>query len=125
MSILTKRAIRASFYIGGPFVNASNFAFSIAQLGYRFAKEIPSVGREFNVVVTRFDLLVMRSVSLVAISSFAAGVLMALQFSAGVERFGGALYVPSLVALSIVKALGPMLACLMAASRAGGGLAAE
>ncbi|NDG26005.1 MAG: ABC transporter permease [Proteobacteria bacterium] len=43
----------------------------------------------------------------------------------GLERFGGKLYVPKVVGMSIMRELGPVLTCLMLAGRVGSGIAAE
>ncbi|MBY0370299.1 ABC transporter permease, partial [bacterium] len=53
------------------------------------------------------------------------GMVMTLQFGLGLERFGGKLYVPKIVGLSILRELGPVLTCLMLAGRVGSGIAAE
>jgi phospholipid/cholesterol/gamma-HCH transport system permease protein len=52
-------------------------------------------------------------------------MVMSLQFGFGLERFGGKLYVPKVVGLSIMRELGPVLSCLMIAARVGSGIAAE
>ena len=50
---------------------------------------------------------------------------MALQFGYGLERFGGKYYVPKVVALSLVRELGPVFTSLMLAGRIGAGITAE
>jgi phospholipid/cholesterol/gamma-HCH transport system permease protein len=50
---------------------------------------------------------------------------MALQFGYGLEKFGGKLYVPKVVALSFVRELGPVFTGLMLAARVGAGIASE
>jgi phospholipid/cholesterol/gamma-HCH transport system permease protein len=52
-------------------------------------------------------------------------MVMSLQFGYGLERFGGKLYVPRVVGLSIMRELGPVITCLMLAGRVGAGIAAE
>jgi len=67
----------------------------------------------------------IRSCSLVFITALSTGFVMALQFGYGLERFGGKLYVPKIVGMSIMRELGPVLTCLMLAGRVGSGIAAE
>jgi len=67
----------------------------------------------------------IRSCSLVFITAASTGFVMALQFGYGLERFGGKLYVPKVVGMSILRELGPVLTCLMLAGRVGSGIAAE
>jgi phospholipid/cholesterol/gamma-HCH transport system permease protein len=78
-----------------------------------------------GVIGERFSALIVSSWFLVAITSFATGAALALQFGQGMSRFGGKLYVPNIVAFAIIRALGPVFACLMVAARSGGGVAAE
>ncbi len=66
-----------------------------------------------------------KSLSLTLITALSTGMVMTLQFGLGLERFGGKLYVPKIVGLSILRELGPILTCLMLAGRVGSGVAAE
>jgi phospholipid/cholesterol/gamma-HCH transport system permease protein len=67
----------------------------------------------------------VKSLSLTTITAISTGMVMSLQFGLGLERFGGKLYVPKIVGLSITRELGPILTCLMLAGRVGSGIAAE
>lgn len=78
-----------------------------------------------SLALEQFRLLVVKSAPLVLVTATSTGAVMALQFGYGMERFGGKLYVPTVVALSIVRVLGPVFTCLMLAGRAGAGVAAE
>ena len=66
-----------------------------------------------------------QSLGLIAASGLAMGAIMALQYGNGLQRFGGTLYVPELVALSIFRELGPILTSLLLAGRAGSGITSE
>lgn len=57
--------------------------------------------------------------------AISTGMVMALQFGLGLEKFGGKLYVPKIVSLSIVREMGPVFTCLMLAARVGAGIASE
>ena len=50
---------------------------------------------------------------------------MALQFGFGLSKFGGTLYVPKLVALAILREMGPVFTSLLVAGRVGSGIASE
>jgi phospholipid/cholesterol/gamma-HCH transport system permease protein len=52
-------------------------------------------------------------------------MVMALQFGLGLEKFGGKLYIPKIVSLSIVREIGPVFCSLMFAARVGAGIASE
>jgi phospholipid/cholesterol/gamma-HCH transport system permease protein len=67
----------------------------------------------------------IRSLPLVFITAGSTGMVMALQFGLGLEKFGGKLYIPKIVSLSIVREMGPVFTCLMLAARVGAGIASE
>ena len=67
----------------------------------------------------------VKSLSIAFITALSTGMVMSIQFGYGLERFGGKLYVPKVVGLSIMRELGPVLPCLMLAGRVGAGIAAE
>lgn len=111
--------------IGTPLARAGNVTFAFMELVIAVARcAIPSLGAP-GVLFDRLYSLVARAWPLVAITSFAIGAALALQFGQGMSRFGGKLFVPNIVAIAMVRALGPVFACLMVAARSGGGIAAE
>ncbi len=67
----------------------------------------------------------VKSFSLTTTTAILTGMVMSLQFGIGLERFGGKLYIPKIVGLSIMRELGPILTALMLAGRVGAGIAAE
>lgn len=70
-------------------------------------------------------LIGLSSLPLIIITAASTGMVMALQFGLGLEKFGGKLYVPKIVSLSIVREMGPVFTCLMLAARVGAGIASE
>lgn len=50
---------------------------------------------------------------------------MALQFGYGLAKFGGTLYIPKIVALTILREMGPVFTSLLVAGRVGSGIASE
>jgi len=67
----------------------------------------------------------LRSLPLIIITSLSIGMVMALQFGLGLEKFGGKLYVPKLLAVTILREMGPVFTSLMIAARVGAGIASE
>lgn len=67
----------------------------------------------------------IRSGPLVFVTSASTGMVMALQFGLGLEKFGGKMYVPKIVSLSIIRELGPAFTCLVLAARIGAGITSE
>lgn len=67
----------------------------------------------------------VRSLPLVLITAISTGMVMTLQFGLGLEKFGGKLYVPKIVAITILREMGPVFTSLMIAARIGAGFASE
>ena len=67
----------------------------------------------------------LRSLPLIFITALSTGMVMALQFGVGLEKFGGKMYVPKIVSLSIIRELGPVFSSLMLAARIGAGITSE
>jgi phospholipid/cholesterol/gamma-HCH transport system permease protein len=79
----------------------------------------------FRLIIEQVYQIGVKSLPLVAATAFSTGMVMALQFGYGLEQFGGKLYVPKVVSLSIVRELGPVFTGLMLAARVGAGIASE
>jgi phospholipid/cholesterol/gamma-HCH transport system permease protein len=65
------------------------------------------------------------SVPIVCTISFFVGLIMAMQAAYQLERFGATIFVADLVAVSIIRELGPLLTAIIIAGRSGSGIAAE
>lgn len=75
--------------------------------------------------IQQISIIGNRSFALVALVAIFTGMVMALQLSVGLGRFGLKLYIGQVIGLAIVRELGPVLSCLMIAARVGSGIAAE
>lgn len=65
------------------------------------------------------------SIPVVFLTCLFTGMVLALQTGIALERFGAKLYVGSVVGLSLVRELGPVLTALMVGGRVGAGITAE
>ena len=79
----------------------------------------------FRDALTQFDQIAVRSTPIVVITAIFTGMVLALQTGFALTRFGAKPYVGSIVGLSIVRELGPVLAALMVGGRVGAGIASE
>jgi phospholipid/cholesterol/gamma-HCH transport system permease protein len=66
-----------------------------------------------------------RSLSIVTLTGTFTGMVMAFQTGMEMSRFGAKGYVGSVVTLSLVRELGPVLSALVVAGRVGAGITAE
>lgn len=79
----------------------------------------------FRLTVEQIYQIGIRSIPLVFITAGSTGMVMALQFGLGLEKFGGKLYIPKIVSISIVREMGPVFTCIMLAARVGAGITSE
>ena len=80
---------------------------------------------EGRALVEQIDLLGIGSTSITLLTAVFTGMVMALQFSVGLEPYGASLYTGKLVSLAMVRELGPVLTALMVGGRVGSGITAE
>lgn len=67
----------------------------------------------------------IKSLSITLVIGFVTGLVMTLQFGYGLMKFGGVLYVPAIVSLSLLRELAPIFTSLLIAGRIGSGISAE
>src|SRR6202795_2727679 len=76
-------------------------------------------------VVQQFDNIGWGSLTVVVLTGFFTGAVLALQSGMTLDQFGARPFVGRLVSASMIKELGPVLTGLMLAGRVGSGIAAE
>jgi phospholipid/cholesterol/gamma-HCH transport system permease protein len=106
-------------------IDAMDFLGGATHLIFAFSKNVFRRPFYLNLLAEQCYLIGVKSLSIAFITAASTGMVMSLQFGYGLERFGGKLYVPKVVGLSIMRELGPVLTCLMLAGRVGAGIAAE
>lgn len=79
-------------------------------------------GRE---LLVQLESVAVRSLPIVALTTFFTGMVLALQTAFALTRFGAKPYVGSIVSIAIVRELGPVLAALMVGARVGAGITSE
>jgi phospholipid/cholesterol/gamma-HCH transport system permease protein len=96
------------------------FILSGKAIGFIFAR--PFYGAD---TVQQMDSIGVGSLGIVLLTGFFTGMVLALQSSVTLQTFGATVYVGRLVAGSMIRELGPVLAGLMVAGRVGSGIAAQ
>jgi phospholipid/cholesterol/gamma-HCH transport system permease protein len=76
-------------------------------------------------IIEQFDSIGVRSLTVVLLTGFFTGAVLALQSGLTLDQFGARPVVGRLVAASMIKELGPVLTGLMLTGRVGSGIAAE
>ena len=76
-------------------------------------------------VITQMEVIGVESLIIVILTGTFSGMVFALQSYIGFQRVGGEQFIGAVVALGMVRELGPVLTGLMITGRAGSGIAAE
>jgi phospholipid/cholesterol/gamma-HCH transport system permease protein len=76
-------------------------------------------------IVEQFEAIGIGSLTVVLLTGFFTGAVLALQSGMTLDQFGARPFVGRLVSASMIKELGPVLTGLMLAGRVGSGIAAE
>jgi phospholipid/cholesterol/gamma-HCH transport system permease protein len=96
--------------------------FTLGGRAARFTAARPFYGWD---LLTQMDRLGVGSLPILVLTGGFTGMVLALHSSIELTKFGATAYVGNLVGASMIRELGPVLAGLMVAGRAGSGIAAE
>ena len=98
---------------------------SAARLFVRLLLLLPAMLRRFGLVRDQIHFLGNYSLGIIAVSGLFVGFVLALQGYYTLEGFGSTEALGQLVALSLLRELGPVITALLFAGRAGSALTAE
>lgn len=79
----------------------------------------------FSRLMEQITLIGYGSTSITVVIGLTMGLVMTLNFGYGLSKFGGTLYVPAVVSLSLAREMAPLFTSLLVAGRVGSGIAAE
>jgi phospholipid/cholesterol/gamma-HCH transport system permease protein len=96
--------------------------FTLAWNSLRFIFARPFYTQD---VIQQMDEIGVKSLGIVLLTGLFTGMVLALQSSVQLQTFGATMYIGRLVAGSMIRELGPVLAGLMVAGRVGSGIAAQ
>ncbi|SEF64187.1 phospholipid/cholesterol/gamma-HCH transport system permease protein [Bryocella elongata] len=115
-----------------PFSTPEDFAKDVASsvqdysiLSGRAVADLFSKPRYVADIFTQMDLIGVGSLPIVVLTGFFTGCVLALQAAVSLKEFGAVNMTGRLVALSMVKELGPVLTGLMVSGRNASGMASE
>jgi len=94
-------------------------------LAFRAIANLFSAPRYLSDIYTQMDSIGIGSLPIVILTGFFTGCVLALQSVTALKEFGAVSKTGSLVALSMVKELGPVLTGLMVSGRNASGMASE
>ena len=108
--------------------SVKSFFIEIGELSYfasRFFKEVFTRPFEFKELLRQCYNMGNRSLLLVGVTGFILGLVFTLQSRPTLMEFGAESWMPSMVSISIVREIGPVIIALICAGRIGSGIGAE
>lgn len=109
-----QRMINFFQYAGGTFILFLQTLFWIAVPPFR--------GKQISEQIVKIGL---NSFGISTMTSFFIGVVLAFQSAYQMQKVNAEMYIPSLVAISMTREIGPILTALVVAGRVGASIAAE
>lgn len=108
-----------------PFRGALEEAGELARFGGRFFRNAITPRFEWRELLRQCFINGYRSLPLVGITAFIMGVVLTVQSRPTLESFGAESMLPSMVAISIVREIGPVITALICAGKIGSSIGAE
>jgi phospholipid/cholesterol/gamma-HCH transport system permease protein len=91
----------------------------------RFFKELFTPPYEFKEIVKQCYEVGYKSLFLITLTGFITGLVFTKQSRPSLSEFGATSWLPSLVAIAIIRALAPLVTALICAGKVGSNIAAE
>jgi phospholipid/cholesterol/gamma-HCH transport system permease protein len=95
------------------------------QFCLRFFKEAFVPPFHFREIVNQCFEIGLKSLSLITLTGFIIGMVFTKQSRPSLENFGASSWLPSLMGIAIVKALGPLVTAIICAGKVGSSIGAE
>jgi phospholipid/cholesterol/gamma-HCH transport system permease protein len=108
--------------------NVKTFFIEIGELSYfsgRFFRELFSRPFEFKELLRQCYYIGNRSLLLVAVTGFILGLVFTIQSRPTLMEFGAESWIPSMVSISVVREIGPVIIALICVGRISSGIGAE
>jgi len=97
----------------------------VTLLSFRATRSLFRRPRYFEDILRQMEIIGTGSIFIVMLTGFFTGGVLALQSAKSLKSFGAVNLTGQLVALSLVRELGPVLTALMIAGRVGAGIASQ
>jgi phospholipid/cholesterol/gamma-HCH transport system permease protein len=97
----------------------------IARFTGRFFREIVKPRQEYEEFINQCFWIGYKSFPLVSITGFIMGIVLTIQSRPTLVEFGAASLLPSMVSVSLVREISPVITALICAGKIGSGIGAE
>jgi phospholipid/cholesterol/gamma-HCH transport system permease protein len=128
LKVVEDKAIKLSDKVLDKTDKASNFFGDVADFTlftHRVVKETFSRNFEFNEFLRQCFQVGYRSLPLIAITGIIIGLVLTIQSRPVLVSFGAVSMLPGMVAVSLIREMGPVITALICAGKIGSGMGAE
>ena len=105
--------------------NVFNDAGNITQFAWRFFKEIFRPPFQFREFVRQCFAVGYKTLPLISITGFIMGLVLTIQSRPTLLKFGAESWLPSMVSLSLIREIAPVVTALICAGKIASGIGAE
>lgn len=99
--------------------------YGMYNFSVRYFKEVFKPPYEFKEMFRQFFEIGNKSLGLVSLTGFIIGFVLALQSIPMLTKFGAVSLIPTMISISIVREIGPVITGLICAGKIGSGIGAE
>jgi phospholipid/cholesterol/gamma-HCH transport system permease protein len=128
LQVITKHTIRLSEKAFEKAEKANNFFTEVADLFLfitRTSKETFSRDFEFREFLRQCFQIGNKSLPLISVTGIIIGLVLTIQSRPALVNFGAVSMLPGMVAISLIRELGPVITALICAGKIGSGMGAE
>lgn len=108
--------------------NLDNFFLGLAN-AFRFVKrffqEVFKAPFEFKEIIRQCYEIGYKSLPLISLTGFIVGIVFTNQSRPSLTEFGATSWLPALISIAVVRAMGPLVTALIAAGKVGSSIGAE
>ena len=99
--------------------------YDIGQFILRFFKEAFLPPYEYKEIINQFFQVGIKSLSIISLTGFITGLVFTKQSRSSLGEFGATAWLPSLMALAVIRALAPLVTALIVSGKVGSNIGAE
>jgi len=118
---LGEKAITKTAQVNSFFINVADFFLFFS----RILKETFSRGFEFREFLQQSFKIGYKSLPLITVTGFIMGLVLTIQARPSLVNFGAVSLLPGMVAVSMIREMGPVITALICAGKIGSGMGAE
>ena len=99
--------------------------YDVNKFSLRFFKEVFVPPYEFKEIVRQCYEIGCKSLPIITLTAFITGIVFTKQSRPSLSEFGATSWLPSLIAIAIIRALAPLITALVIAGKVGSNMGAE